>query len=209
MNKSSYTASFTAGSLLHKETNALLPFLLSKNSEELVKEEIKQNNLLKINSERARYLTINEIVKRISIVDSSFWEYYANQSEEEQKILLFYLCLKIYKLMFDFHFNVTMRQWNSSSPTVEPFLYQMELNEISGRDDVVYNWTDNTKAKVISVYMKILKDIGMLNAKSYRLQSINLEDSFYSYFVQKRELWFLDACLLNIQTKKHIIESAL
>lgn len=209
MKKSAYTASFTAGSLLHKETNILLPFLLSENSEELLKEEKKQNNLLKINSEKARYLTINEIVKRISIVDSSFWKYYADRTEEEQKILLFYLCLKLYKLMFDFHFNVTIHQWNSSSPTVEPFLYQMELNEISGKEDAVYNWTDNTKTKVISVYMKILKDIGMLNSKSYRLQSINLENSFYSYFVQKRELWFLDACLVTIQTKKNIIESAL
>lgn len=111
--------------------------------------------------------------------------------------------------MFDFHFNVTLQQWNSSSPVIEPFLYQMELNEISGKEDTVFNWTDKTKAKIISVYMKILKDIGILNAESYRLQELIVDNSFYYYFVQKRELWFLDACLLNIQTKKNIIDSAL
>jgi hypothetical protein len=209
MNKSPYSASFTAGSLLHKETTALLPLLLSKNSESLLNDEIKQNILLKINTESSRKRTVSEIVKRISVVDIEFWEYYSNQNDVEQKVMLFYLCLKFYKLMFDFHFNVTLQQWNSSIPTVERFLYQMELNEISGKDDIVYNWKDQTKTKVISVYMNILKDIGMLNTVNFHLQPIDLEDSFYSYFVQKRELWFLDACLLNIQTKKNIIDSAL
>jgi hypothetical protein len=47
MSKSIYSASFTAGSLLHKETTALLPLLLSGDAENLIKEEIKQNNVLK------------------------------------------------------------------------------------------------------------------------------------------------------------------
>ncbi|MCX6265822.1 MAG: DUF1819 family protein [Bacteroidetes bacterium] len=209
MNESAYSASFSAGSLLHKETTALLPILLSENPEELIKLEIKQNNLLKINSESSRKRTVSEIIKRLSTVDQPFWEYYSHRIEEEQKLLLFYLCLKLYRIMFDFHFNVTLQQWNSSSPVIEPFLYQMELNEISGKEDTVFNWTDKTKAKIISVYMKILKDIGILNAESYRLQELIVDNSFYYYFVQKRELWFLDACLLNIQTKKNIIDSAL
>lgn len=206
---SSYSASFTAASLLYKETTALLPLLLSENSEILLKEEIKQNNLLQINAEKSRKRTIAEIVKRLSYVDHYFWEFYTKRSGEEQKILLFFLCLKAYKLMFDFHFHVTLRQWNSSTPVVEPFLYQMELNEISGKDEFVYNWTDTTKGKVISVYMKILKDIGLLDIKSLRLKSLNMEDNFFIYFVKKRELWFLDACLLSSQTKKHLIETAL
>jgi hypothetical protein len=112
--------------------------------------------------------------------------------------------------MFDFHFNVTIKQWNSSTPEVEPYLYQMELNEIAGRDEKVYKWTDLTKTKVISVYMRILKDINILDPKTYRLKSIIVsDDSFFSYFIKAKDLWFLDACLLSAQSKKQIIERAL
>ena len=209
MNNNPYTGSFAAGSLLHKETNAILPLLLSENSESFLKQEIQQNNLLKINSESARKRTVSEIIKRFSNTEKSFWDFYVSRNEEEQKLLLFYLCLKVYRLMFDFHFHVTIKQWNSSTPVVESFLYQMELNEIAGKDEKVYNWTDLTKSKVISVYMRILKDIDMLDSKTFRLKSIVVaDDSFFSYFIKAKDLWFLDACLLSAQSKKQIIESA-
>lgn len=209
MKASKYTSSFTCGSLLYKETSVLLPLLLAKHSKDLVNDEIKQNNLLKINSEYSRKRTANEITKRVNFLDHSFWDYYTTRSEQEQKMLLFYLCLKLYKLMFDFHFNVTLRQWISSTPSVEPFLYQMELNEIAGKEDAVYKWTDNTKEKTISVYMRILKDIDMLDAKTLRLKSIIISGDFWIYFIKQNELWFLDACLLSPFTKKNIIDSAL
>lgn len=210
MIQTTYTGSFAAGSLLHKETNAILPILLSENSDIYLKQEIQQNNLLKINSESARKRTVSEIIKRFSDTERSFWDFYVSRTEEEQKLLLFYLCLKVYRLMFDFHFNVTIKQWNSSTPVVDSFLYQMELNEIAGKDEKVYNWTDQTKSKVISVYMRILKDIDMLDSKTFRLKSIFVvDDSFFAYFIKAKEIWFLDACLLNPMAKKNIIDRAL
>lgn len=209
MTDSLYISSFSAGSLLHKETNAILPLLLDTDSEKLLKQEIRQNNFLKINSESARKKTISVIQKRFSFTNKSFWDFYITRNQEEQKLLLFFLCLRVYRLMFDFHFNVTIKQWNSSTPVVEPYLYQMELNEIAGRDEKVYNWTDQTKAKVISVYMRILKDIDMLDPKSFRLKSVRPDDQFFSYFIKIKEVWFLDACLLSAQAKKQLIESAL
>jgi hypothetical protein len=210
MINSTYTGSFGSGSLLHKETNALLPLLLLEQSDNLIKQEILHNNLLRINSEKSRKNTVSEIQKRFSVTNKSFWDFYVSRNEDEQKLLLFYLCLRVYRLMFDFHFNVTIKQWNSSTPEVEPYLYQMELNEIAGRDEKVYKWTDLTKTKVISVYMRILKDINILDPKTYRLKSIIVsDDSFFSYFIKAKDLWFLDACLLSAQSKKQIIERAL
>ena len=82
-------------------------------------------------------------------------------------------------------------------------------HEIAGKDEKVYNWSDLTKAKVISVYMRILKDIDMLDPKSLRLKSVSADPHFFSYFIKIKEAWFLDACLLNAQMKKQIINSAL
>lgn len=204
--KSPYTASFTAGSLLHKETTALLTLLQADDAEIRIREEIKNNELLHINSESGRNRIVREVIKRIEYVDRSVWSFYASCSDEEQKMLLFYVCLKTYLLMFDFHFNVTVRQWNSSSRSVDPYFYQMELGEIAARDAYVDGWKDLTKQKAISVYLRILKDVKLLNANN-ELQSVYMNDRIWKYFVQHGELWFLDACLLSNQEKERIIIS--
>ncbi|MDR3260715.1 MAG: DUF1819 family protein [Tannerella sp.] len=200
-----YSASFTAGSLLHKETVALLPLLQSSNAEQHIKDEIKNNKRLHINSESARKRTVYEIIKRTEWVEPAIWDFYASCSEEEQKALLFYVCLKTYALMFDFHFNVTLKLWNSSSQAVTPYFYQMELDEIAARDEQVDKWTDITKRKAISVYLRILKEIKLLNA-SNEIQPIHLADHFWRYFVNKQEFWFLEACLLSNREKERLMQ---
>ena len=206
MNKSPYSASFTAGSLLYKETTALLPLLLSDDAELLIKEEIKQNNILRINSETSRKRTVSEIIKRTSFTDTSFWNYYSSRSESEQKLLLFYLCLKVYKLMFDFHFNVTVPQWKSSVQEVDNYLYQMELSNISGKDEFVDSWKEKTRKDTISVYKKILKDVHLLDADGVTLKSIIAKDDFFQWFIKNQERWFLDACLLSATRKEYLME---
>ncbi len=52
--KQKYSASFTTGGLLFKETNSLLPLLAAENATELIEKEKKENQYLQINSEAAR-----------------------------------------------------------------------------------------------------------------------------------------------------------
>lgn len=197
-----YTASFTTGSLLYRETTAMLPLLESEQSQSLLEKEVKENLFIQINSEKSRRNVINEIVKRFAVVDTNFWSFYKTRDEKEQKIMLFYICLKYYKLMFDFHFNVTVRRWLSSSQNIEPFLYRIELSEISGRNPEVDAWTDSTKEKIISVYLRILKDIEILNGRGMHLKPFNLSDEAARFFASRQEFWFFDACLLSPSTKK-------
>jgi hypothetical protein len=209
MNNSLYSASFTAGSLLWREFVALLPLLVSPQSQSLLKEEIEKNNYLKINAESSRKRVIAEIQKRYIVVDSGLWDFFAGKCEREQKLLLFYVCLKTYKLLFDFHFHVTLTLWRSSNPVVDPFVYQMELNEIGGKDDFVYGWSDETKQKCISVYLKMIKDIDMLHPETLQLNKIYAANGFFQYFVSICEPWFLDACFLSEADKNQIINAVL
>lgn len=199
-----YSASFTAGGLLHKETSALLPLLLSEQREQQMREEIKQNQYLRINSESARERIGREIIKRVQRTDKPFWDFYMESSIEQQKMLLLYLCLTTYPLMFDFHFNVTLKQWNSSSKAVDPYFYQMEIERIATHDEVVDKWADRTRRNAISVYLRMLKEVRMLNEQN-QLQPIHIEDRFWQFFVSGRELWFLDAALLHKQEKERIM----
>lgn len=196
MNKitSPYTAALTGGGFLFEETLTLLPLLQAENREELLHEEKVNNNLLHINAETSRKRAITEIRRRYQSVNPSFWNDFKEMDNSEKVIALFYVILKTYKICFDFHVNVTMRKWNSISKSLDKEDLMMEFNEISAKDEFVDSWSDNTKGKVASAYLTILRKVGMLDENN-KLHSLSCTN--YDYYLAKGEPWFLEACLLQ------------
>lgn len=176
------------------ETVRLLPLLMSENSEALLKEEKVNNNLLLINAESSRFRAIREIKRRFNAVDRSFWEDFVAMDEKDKLIALFFVILKTYKICFDFHVHVTMRKWNSVSKCVEKDDLMMEFNEISSKDAFVDTWSDNTKDRISSGYLTILRRVGMLDREN---QLRALTSGNFDYYLMKGEPWFLEACLLQ------------
>lgn len=196
MNKSNspYIASITGGGFLFEETIILLPLLQASNSEELLEEEKVNNNLLQINAESSRSKAILEIKRRYHAMPSSFWKDFQQMGCDDQKVALFYVILKTYKICFDFHVNVTMKRWNGISQSVRKDDLLIEFNEISAKDEFVDSWSDKTKGKVASAYLTILRKIGMLDQDNY-LHPIFCSN--FNYYLVKGETWFLEACLLQ------------
>ena len=192
--KSPYTAAITGGGFLYEETCILLPLLQSDNREFLLKDEALNNRLLQINSETSRKRNIAEVGRRYDVMQSSFWEDFQKMKEDDQKVALFFVILKTYKICFDFHINVTIRKWNSISKRVEHEDLMMEFNEISAKDEFVDSWSEATKKRVASAYLTILRKIGMIGQDN----SLNaISCSNWEYYIQMGEMWFLEACLLQ------------
>lgn len=194
INNSPYTAAITGGGFLFEETKVLLPLLKSDDRENLLKDEKINNNLLKINAETSRYRAIMEIARRYDAMPASFWDDYLAMNEDDQKIALFFVILKTYKICFDFHINVTMRKWNSISKSLLYDDIDMEFNEVSARDEFVDSWSDKTKRKVGSTYLTVLRKVGMLDNED---NLHPLSASNFDYYIINGEQWFLEACLLQ------------
>lgn len=194
INNSPYTAAITGGGFLFEETNALLPLLKSDDRESLLKDEKINNHILKINAETSRYRAIMEIARRYDAMPASFWDDYLAMTEDDQRIALFFVILKTYKICFDFHINVTMRKWNSISKSLVYDDIDMEFNEVSARDEFVDSWSDKTKRKVASAYLTILRKVGILDKED---QLHSLSASNFDYYLTIGEQWFLEACLLQ------------
>ena len=128
-NNSPYTAAITGGGFLFDETNLLLPLMMSEDSEMLLKKEKLENNLLQINRQTSRDRAIFEIKRRYNAVQKSFWEDYLSMEQNAQKIALFFVILKTYKICFDFQINVTRNKWQSISRSLTKDDILMELNE--------------------------------------------------------------------------------
>lgn len=190
---SPYTAAITGGGFLFEETRILLPLLLAENSEDLLRQEKINNNLLHINAENSRSKAIIEIKRRFEAMPKSFWIDFQTMSDENQMVALFYVILKTYKICFDFHIHVTLKRWNSISPTLEKNDIMMEFNEIAAKDEFVDSWSDNTKDRVASAYLTILRKVGMLD--NNRLKPLSCSN--FDYYLTIGEPWFLEACLLQ------------
>lgn len=192
--ESPYSAAITGGGFLFEETNALLPLLLSDDRETLLKDEKVNNRLLKINAETSRYRAIMEIARRYDTMPASFWNDYLAMSEDDQRVALFFVILKTYKICFDFHIYVTMRKWNSISKSLVYDDIDMEFNEVSARDEFVDSWSYKTKRKVASAYLTILRKVGILD-KEDNLHPLSASN--FDYYIINGEQWFLEACLLQ------------
>lgn len=193
-NNSPYTAAITGGSFLFEETNVLLPLLQSEHREKLLKQEALNNRLLHINAETSRKRSISEIVRRYDTMATSFWADYQIMSETDQRVAIFFVILKTYKILFDFHINVTIRKWNSISKSVCHEDIIMEFNEISANDMFVDSWSEQTKNKIASSYLTILRKVGLLDNNDILRP---LACSNFDYYLIHGEQWFLEASLLQ------------
>lgn len=191
---SPYSASITGGGFLFNETNALLPLLLDENAAALIKDEVLNNNILHINSEKSRQRNVAEIKRRFEAVPRSFWYDYMSMDDADKRIALFFVLLKTYKILFDFHANVTMRRWRSDTQDISIDDLLMEFNSISAKDEFVDSWSESTKKKVASGYLSILRHCNMLD-KNDHLKA--LRPTNVDFYFGIGEPWFLDACLLE------------
>ena len=193
-NNSPYTAAITGGGFLFEETNLLLPLLQSEDRVAMLKEEMVNNRILQINAEKSRENNIREIVRRYDTMPVRFWEDYKEMAENDQKIALFFVILKTYKVCFDFQIRVTMRKWNGIAKSLTNEDLMMECSEIAAKDEFVNSWSENTMRKVASTYLSILRKVGMLdnNSELHSVEANNMD-----YYLKIGEPWFLEACLLQ------------
>ncbi len=173
----------------------MLPLLLQENHIILLDQESKGNNLLKIKTEAARIRVVTELKKRVRVIEPFFWSFFEDRQEKEQRLALLYLVLKTYPLAFDLHFEVVLKKWRSLDFNIERFDLQMRLDEISSQNDEVAQWTEATRTKLLTNYLRMLREAGLLGRTRLK-QPEHIDSSFWEYFVAAGAPWFLEACFL-------------
>jgi hypothetical protein len=195
-NNSPYSAAITGCAFLLPEFERILPLMMQPDSERLLKDEVETNQIFQVNNRHARRTFVLEFKRRYNSVSLTFWQSWQGWSETGKRVGLFYAILKTYKLVFDFHFNVAIRHWNSIDHTLTKSDLMMEFNEIAAHDEFVDSWSDSTKNRCVSQYLTILRQVGLLTEKTNTLQSIRPDNDELAYYFRTGEDWLLDALLL-------------
>lgn len=198
-----YTTSFTAGGLLYNEIDALGTILRQPDWNSQLERDVKENRLLKVNSEASRKRVAQEVRLRMEYMTADFWPAYDQGSELDKKGLLFYVCLQTYRLIYDFHFNVTIPKFLSLETAVETYWYDMRLQELSSSHPEVNNWSERTKRELVRRYLDILRKVGLVEKD--KLTKRTLSVTTFCFFLGKGDLWALDAFFLKLPEKETII----
>ena len=192
-----YTAAMTGCSFMHNEMKAMLPLLLSPDADALLKKEISENNILLIKSETSRKKAVLEFKRRFNAVPREFWEWFSTVSDSTQLLAMFFVNLKTYRIFFDFQVNVVLNNWNGISRTVTYNDILSEFYQISASNAFVDSWSKETKDRITSSFITLLRKVGLLDAKTSELRSPEVNEEEFAYFLKINEAWFLDACLLE------------
>lgn len=195
--KSPYSAAITGCGFQFYEFQRVFPLLMDANAKQLLQDEIENNQVMQVNSREARKKFILEFKRRFAAVPFNFWEAWKDMSEEGQKCGYFYAILKTYKLLFDFHFDVTVKKWKSVEQQLVTSDLEMEMNEISAKDAFVDGWSELTKRKCISQYMTILRQVELMNEKDGKLKPLHVSPADSAWYFHTGETWFFEACLMH------------
>lgn len=207
---SPYTAAFTGCSFMMYEMIRMLPLFLASNADELVKKEIEENQYMMVNSIASRKKYGSELKRRFHAVPPSFWHDFLSWDEPAQRLGMLYVLLNTYRLILDFHLNVTVRKWNSIHHALSLNDITMELSQIAAHDAFVDSWSDNTKNRVASAYLTFLNQAGLYDRRSMELHPASgIDRAAYAYYVNIGQEWFFEACLLYPYEIEEIKQTAL
>lgn len=197
------TVSFGVGGLLLHETLAIIDYLVEGKIKEL-NEVIKTAEVLKTNSESSRVRFVTELRRRYKVVNNEIWQFIKDCPADEQKLALFFVCLKASQLLFDFQFEIVLEKWRTLDLSLDKNDVLYFFNKKSLTYPEIEKWSEKTKAKSAIVFIRILNETGFLVQN--KITRPDVSKQFWQFFIGLSEAWFLEWCLLSKVQRDQIME---
>lgn len=191
-----YSASFTGATMMYSEMNVIVRMLLDNDSAETVRKLKTDAQYLLIKSSTSRERVTIELVKRYRTMPVSFWKEYLTLNEKQQRLALFFVILKTYSILFEFQVNLAIPKYNSIDRVLTKNDAYAALSEIATRDEFVDSWTAETRDRVASHYVTMVKQAGLSDEKTGELKTPDVEDRDWVSYIKTGDVWFLQACFL-------------
>lgn len=128
------------------------------------------------------------------------------KAREEKNTFLYYVCMKCYPLIRDFHFEVILNKWRLLDTTFEKEEVSKFLQRSANQRHEIDEWKESTQNKIIQVLMLMLKEVGIISKNKLRL--IFLPDTFWLFFIAHGEGWFLEAMFLTREQRDLLYKKA-
>ncbi len=99
------------------------------------------------------------------------------------------------KEILDIHIEVALKKFRTGN-SLNAYDVQMRLDEIASKDEFVAKWSNQTLDKLNVQYRKAIKDVGIYDGLNLIIPH-RISSTFWQYFEDIDESWFLTACFLK------------
>lgn len=189
---SPYSSAFTGCGFMLDEMAALVPVLSSPDADALLRKEVEGNEILALGKAKTRSRMITEFKRRYAAMPPSFWRWFLSLDRPGRTVALYYCLLRTYLVLKEVHLDVVLPRLRSANPVVERADIERFIAKIGETDAFVASWSDNTKERVATACLSMLREIGMLG-RSNRLAAVSIPPSVARHFATRGEAWYLEA----------------
>ena len=95
----------------------------------------------------------------------------------------------------DIHIEVALKKFKTGN-TMNAYDVQMRMDEIASKDDYVSQWSTSTLEKLNVQYRKAIKDAGLYDG-IHLIRPFKVSPTFWRYFEEINEGWFITACFIK------------
>ena len=165
-------------------------------------QEVISHSVLSVNAESSQKRYLSELNKRIKQLPKSIFDYYYHADNKNKKVVQFYTVYKSYSIIADFMIEVVRNKWLNLNFNLEPYDYKTYLIEKLVETDSLDRITEMTLDKLVQVYFKMLRELGMYAENKFN--TIKIAPELMQLLFEAGDEWFGDAMLQSEHDKKQI-----
>lgn len=196
-----YDLSYTSGALISDYFDAVMNEI--KNFDQFISgEEIIHHSVVAANAESSQKRYIQELNKRIKQLNKPTFDYYLVADNKDKKIIQFYTICKSYSIIAEFMIEVLRDKWLNLNFNLDPYDFKSYLTERLEETNSLDRITDMTLNKLVQVFLKMLRELGMHSKGKYN--PININPKLMQLFYKAGDEWFIDAMLQSESDKKQM-----
>ncbi|WP_257265106.1 DUF1819 family protein [Endozoicomonas sp. ONNA2] len=172
-----YKLSFTAGSLLLRESVDLAQYLLDLGEWELAREKALSQNLLQTRTLSTSTRTIREIGHRLKTLTPVELEFLVHSASADQAAMLWVATCRYYRLIGEFAVEVIREKFLSMSYQLDEEDFDYFFNQKGEWHDELESTQQVTRDKLKQVVFRMLREANLLT-KENRIIPVVLSSEF-------------------------------
>lgn len=187
-----YNAEITAGSLLLKESRAIVHLLLQDADDKAWHRAITIDNVLQKTSPASARRMAMLIRKRLELMPREVWGMVVEGTTEVATQSLLAAAIKHSRLLGDFMLHVLRRHYREFNNQLHTREWESFLVECAHIDPAVASWSPITKKKMGQVVYRILAEAGYLDTtRSLKLQPVLIAPEVSKFLYTHNEKYVL------------------
>ncbi|MBE0445593.1 MULTISPECIES: DUF1819 family protein [Psychrobacter] len=180
MNTRKYKMSFTAATVLPRESVVIADEYLKLSDWHLVKKKVVDENLLQAKAESSLKRISQELIGRLKMLSLEETEWLVRTNRQEQIYILWLAICRRYKFIAEFAIEVLRERFITLKVDLTHEDFDVFFNHKCDWYSELDNLSESTKYKLRQVLFKMMREVGFLNTDNI-IQGVMLSTTFLDH----------------------------